>query len=64
MAMIKRGAIVEHALLSTAETYIKVKVTVPFRVMRLLCTSQKAILNWFPLAVLILELRNMREAMK
>ena len=29
MAMIKRGAIVEHALLSTAETYIKVKVMVP-----------------------------------
>lgn len=27
MAIIKRGAIVEHALLSTAETYSKVKVT-------------------------------------
>lgn len=28
MAVVKRGAIVVHALLSTAETYIKVKVTV------------------------------------
>ena len=29
MAVVKRGATVVHALLSTAETYIKVKVTVP-----------------------------------
>ncbi|ASV87848.1 hypothetical protein CES85_3261 (plasmid) [Ochrobactrum quorumnocens] len=32
MAVVKRGATVVHALLSTAETYIKVKVTVAAKV--------------------------------